>query len=77
VFILLKRYEKHIIPVCIFRDNECRYEIQEQKVPVWYTGIYLLISSTDIENTFWFENLAGWDDLEDVGGGERIVLKES
>jgi hypothetical protein len=28
--------------------GKCRYEIQEQKeVPVWYTGIYLPISSTD------------------------------
>jgi hypothetical protein len=26
--------------------GKCRYEIQEQKVPVWYTGIYPPISST-------------------------------
>jgi hypothetical protein len=26
--------------------DKCRYEMQEQKVPVWYTGIYRLISST-------------------------------
>jgi hypothetical protein len=28
--------------------KKCRYEIEEQKeVPVWYTGIYRPISSTD------------------------------
>jgi hypothetical protein len=31
----------------IIHIDKCRYEIQEQKeVPVWYTGIYQLISST-------------------------------
>jgi hypothetical protein len=26
--------------------DKCRYEIHEQKDPVWYTGIYRPISST-------------------------------
>jgi hypothetical protein len=35
------------MPVCIFREKRCQYEIQEQKeVPVWYTGIYRPILST-------------------------------
>jgi hypothetical protein len=33
--------------------DKCRYEIQEQKeVPLWYTGIYQFISSTDIMSFF-------------------------
>jgi hypothetical protein len=33
--------EKHTIPVCSFREQKCRYEIQKQKeVTVRYTGIY-------------------------------------
>jgi hypothetical protein len=34
------------MPVCMFRENKCRYEIQE-KFPVWYTGIYRPISSNN------------------------------
>jgi hypothetical protein len=31
--------------------DKCRYEIQEQKeVPVWYTGIYRPISSTEYKS---------------------------
>jgi hypothetical protein len=32
--------------------GKCRYENQEQKVPVWYTGIYPPISSTG-NNAVW------------------------
>jgi hypothetical protein len=32
----------------IVDNDNCRYEIQEQKeLPVWYTGIYLTISSNE------------------------------
>jgi hypothetical protein len=35
------------MPVYVFGENKCRYEIQEHKeVPVWCTGIYQPISST-------------------------------